>query len=323
MSREDLRLVADIGGSNARFALVAGAGGQPERSQVLSTAGFPSLAEAVEHYLAANGTPALRRAAFAVATPITGDAVSMTNCPWSFSVEATRQRLKLDRLLVLNDFEAQALALPHLPAAELRQVGGGTPVPGAACAVLGAGTGLGVSGLLPIGPGRWMPVVGEGGHVTLAAGNAREAAVIAACREERGHVSAEGLISGQGLSNLHRALLRLGGSATPGLSPPEITERGLSGADRLCREALELFCSLLGGVAGNLALTLGARGGLYVGGGIVPRLGEFFDRSAFRASFEAKGRFAAYLAPVPAYVILSANPGLQGAAAALEMEHPA
>jgi glucokinase len=322
MGREDLRLVADVGGSNARFALVAGPGGPPERSQTLSTADFPSLAEAVEHYLAAHGKPVLRRAAIAVATPITGDAVSMTNCPWAFSIEETRKRLKLERLLVLNDFEAQALALPHLSAAELRQVGGTAPVADAARAVIGAGTGLGVSGLVSAGAGRWLPVVGEGGHVTLAAGNAREAEVIAACREERGHVSAEGLISGQGLSNLHRALLRLGRRSAPPLSPPEITERGLSGTDPLCREVLDLFCSLLGGVAGNLVLSLGARGGLYIGGGIVPRLGEFFDRSAFRASFEAKGRFAAYLAPVPAYVILAANPGLLGAVAALGLEHP-
>ena len=315
---EPIHLVADIGGSSARFALVRGADAPLQYEQTLPSIDFATLAEALRHYLGQCGTPHIAAAAIAIASPVTGDLVKMTNHHWTFSVEETRRGLGFERLLLLNDLTALALALPTLPRSELRQAGGGEPVADAALALIGAGTGLGVSGLFPAGGTRWIPIAGEGGHATLAAGNEREAAIIAVCRERYGHVSAERLLSGMGLANIHWALATLAGGATPlALAPAEITHRGVAGSDALCAETLDIFCALLGSVAGNLALTLGARGGVYIGGGIVPKLGDYFHQSAFRARFEGKGRFADYLKPVPVYVIHAQNAALHGAAIAL------
>jgi len=202
----------------------------------------------------------------------------------------------------------------------LRQVGGTQPVAGAAIALIGPGTGLGVSGLFPSRDGSWLPIAGEGGHVTMCASNAREAQIIDTCRLEYPHVSAERLISGMGLTNLYTAIAKLAAAAPQALTPAEVTQRALAGSDPLCAEALQTFCAMLGSVSGNLALTLGAGGGLYVGGGIVPKLGDYFHRSPFRERFEAKGRFAGYLSPIPAYVIHAQNPALLGAAIALGVQ---
>lgn len=314
-----LRLVADIGGSSARFALLDEAG-QPAAVATLAVADHPTLADAVEAYLRQQGLPRPEEAAIAIANPVTGDQIRMTNHHWSFSVEQTRQQLGLDRLLVINDFTALALALPLLQPDELRQVGGEKPEPRSAIALLGPGTGLGVSGLVPAGDGQWLPVSGEGGHATIAACNEREAQIIGACRALHGHVSAERLLSGVGLPCLHQAIASLGGTEAPPLKPAEIVARGMDGQDAACAETLSVFCGLLGSFAGNLALTLGARGGVYIGGGIVPKLGDYFAASGFRSRFEAKGRFCGYLAPLPVYVIHAGEPALRGAAAALR--HP-
>jgi len=317
---ESPRLVADVGGTNARFALLSGLHARPGEALTLPTIDFPNLADAAEHYLRQCGSPAVREGAIAIANPITGDRVKMTNHHWSFSIEETRRRLGFERLLLINDFTALALALPALQKDELRQEGGDDPVPGTPLALIGAGTGLGVSGLFPRGDGQWIPISGEGGHVTLAATNQREAEIIDLCRSDHGHVSAERLLSGMGLVNLYSAIAKLAGSTPRTLVPAEVTQLGLAGSDPFCAEALEVFCALLGVVAGNLVLTLGARGGLYIGGGIVPKLGDYFHRSPFRSRFEAKGRFVAYLAPVPAYVIRAHNAALLGAAVALGAE---
>ena len=314
-----LSLVADIGGSNARFALVA-ADGCPRQVMTLPVQEHATLGDAVDAYLARQGRPELREAAIAIANPVCGDRVSMTNHHWTFSVEQTRQQLGLQRLLLLNDFTALALALPLLETDELQQVGGGTAEAGAPMALLGPGTGLGVSGLLPTGPGQWLPLSGEGGHATLAPADARQARIIDACREHYGHVSAERLLSGIGLPCLHQAIAALSGEQPAALTPAEIVTRALDGHDAHCVEALDVFCSLLGSFAGNLALTLGARGGVYIGGGIVPRLGRYFTDSAFRRRFEDKGRCRDYLAALPVYVIHAREPALRGAAAALR--HP-
>ena len=313
-----LNLVADIGGSNARFALMD-PGGRPTRVVTLAVRDHATLSDAVAAYLQQQAMECPREAAIAIANPVCGDQVRMTNHHWSFSVEQTRQQLGLDRLLLLNDFTALALALPLLEAHELRQIGGGAPAPGA-IALLGPGTGLGVSGLIPAGAGQWLPISGEGGHATLAPADARESLILDICRERHGHVSAERLLSGIGLPCLHQAIAALSGEQPDPLSPADIVARGLAAADAHCSEALSVFCSLLGNFAGNLALTLGARGGVYIGGGIVPRLGEYLAASAFRRRFEDKGRFREYLAPLPVYVIHASEPALRGAAAALR--HP-
>lgn len=308
-------LVADIGGTNARFALLDGKR-QPCAEHVLSCADFPGLTVAITTYLKRVGVAQLRQAAIAVATPITGDWIQFTNSDWSFSIEAARQELGLEKLLILNDFTALALALPLLGPDERRAVGGGTAIAEAPIGLIGPGTGLGVSGLVWSGS-RWIPLQSEGGHVTFSATDAQEWAVGQVLQRRFGHVSPERMLSGPGLTNLHIALAEVEGWPVEELPPADITERALTKSCPHCVEVVELFCGALGTAAGNLAITLGARGGIYIGGGIVPRLGEVFDRSAFRARFEAKGRFSTYLATIPTWVITAANPALRGVAAAL------
>jgi glucokinase len=314
------RLLGDVGGTNARFAIIAHAGADIGHVDALPSASFPSLLEAVRHYLAKHGHPAPRWCAIGIANPVVGDHLKMTNRAWSFSISELQRQLGLARLLVINDFTALALSLPVLDAAELRQVGGGTPLAGAPLALLGAGTGLGVSGLLPAQAGRRaIPVNGEGGHVTLAGVDEREDRVIAVLRGRFGHASAERALSGPGIENLYQAVCALAGVAPAAYSAPQITQHALAATDALCVEAMDLFFGFLGTVAGNLALSLGALGGLYIGGGIVPRLANAIDASRFRRSFEDKGRFQPYLAGIPAFVVQAkVSPALIGAARALE-----
>lgn len=316
----EARLLADVGGTNARFAWQAGPGAPLEQALTLACAEHPTLEAAMREYLARCGRPWPRAAAIAIANPVNGDRVQMTNHHWSFSVSAMQQALGFDRLEVLNDFTALALALPMLPAEALRQVGGGTALPAAAIGLLGPGTGLGVSGLLPDGRGGWVPLQGEGGHVSLPPANPREQQVVTALAQRYGHASAERAVSGQGLVDIHRALCRADDVLPPeGWNAAAVSQAALAGSDARCVEALEMFCAFLGSLAGNLALTLGAQGGIYIGGGIVPRLGPWFKRSPFRARFEAKGRFTNYLAAIPVFVIQSAqSPALLGATRALD-----
>jgi glucokinase len=314
------RLLGDIGGTNARFAWQAGHGAPLQDVLALATADHASVGAAIAHYLSRTGRSAPPWCAIGIANPITGDRVQMTNSHWSFSLSALQAELGFERLRVINDFTALALALPDLTPSELRQLGGGAAVAGEPIGLVGPGTGFGVSGLLPgAAPGTWVPLQGEGGHVTLAAADGREEAVLRVLRERFGHASAERAVSGMGLEALHAALTTLDAPGTSTALPAaEITTRALAGSDARCAEAVALFCSFLGSVAGNLALTLGARGGVYVGGGIVPRLGPLFAGSAFRERFEAKGRFRGYLAQVPVFVIhASVSPALLGAARAL------
>lgn len=309
-------LVADIGGTNARFARVPTPESQPQAVRVLRCNDHPGPAEAIETYLAATDGERPRAAVLAVAAPVLGDQVNMTNHPWRFSINELGRRLGLEKLRVLNDFTALALALPHLGPDELRPISVGQPRTRAPLALLGPGTGLGVSGLLPVGDTSWLPLAGEGGHVTLAAGNAREAAVIGEIRRGYPHVSAERVLSGSGLITLHRAVAQLDGIPAETADPAEITRRALDDGNPLCRETLNLFCALLGSVAGDLALTLGAHGGVYIGGGIVPRLGAFFGASPFRHRFTAKGRYTAYLERIPCHVVIAPTPALLGTARA-------
>jgi glucokinase len=325
MDREFPRLLGDVGGTNARWAWQPKAGSPIERVRSLPCAAFDAIDACIAQYLQLEGLPAPRCAAFGIATPITGDAVQMTNHPWRFSIAALQAKLGLERLLVLNDFEALAQAVPALAGDALRAVGGGSggggPAGGGNLAVIGPGTGLGVAGLVADGRGGWTTVVGEGGHVTLAASNAREASLLAILRERFGHASAERALSGPGLVNLYAAICTLEGEAARALDPADVITQALAHGDARCdqcAEALSTFAALLGSVAGNLALTLGARGGVYIGGGIVPRLGAQFDALPFRARFEAKGRFRSYLEPIPTWVITASAPALLGAARALD-----
>lgn len=313
-------LVADIGGTNARFALVDGAGAAPRDIRRVRCVDYPGPVEAVRAYLAelqagGAGQPPCW-AAFAVATPVGQDSIELTNSAWSFSRAESEAALGLDGLLMLNDFEALALSLPGLGPSQLR-AHGALPAARGALAVLGPGTGLGVGGLLETAHG-WRAVAGEGGHATLAAGDDFEAEILRLVRAEFAHVSAERLLSGIGLPTLYRAVARVRGEAAAELGAEEIGTRGADGSDALCAATLDTFCAMLGGFAGNVALTFGARGGLFIGGGIVPRFADFFFASRFRERFEAKGRFQAYLEAIPTALIVEPYAALYGAAAAIE-----
>lgn len=311
------RLLGDIGGTNARFALQYAPGAAFEASRTLACAEFPSLAAAMRQYLDETGARP-HWCAFGIANPVTGDLVRMTNHHWSFSISELKYDLGLTQLLVLNDFTALALALPVLGASELAQVGGAAPERDAPKALLGPGTGLGMSGLIPSGAGDYAALAGEGGHITMAAHDAREAEIIARLRERYDHVSAERVLCGRGLADLYEISAAMVHRPCENLTSAEVSARGIAGTDAACTAAVETFCAMLGTAAGDLALILGAFGGVYIGGGIVPKMGEYFARSPFRARFEQKGRFASYLARIPVYVIHAHYPALLGAARALD-----
>ncbi len=310
------RLLADVGGTNARFALEM-APGQIDTIQTLLCADYAEFALAVEAYLSASAHLPVRHAAIAIANPVQGDNIKMTNHDWEFSIENTLRRLSLDTLLVVNDFTALSMSLPHLEQSHCVRIGGGRALSGSVIGLVGAGTGLGVGGLIPA-EGRWIALGSEGGHVSFAAGDAREAAVLAYCWRTYSHVSAERLVSGPGIEMIYQALTDLKGIAQPEqLRTAHIVERALQGNDSLCMEVVECFCAMLGTVAADVAVTLGTLGGLYIGGGVVPRLGDYFARSPFRARFENKGRFSSYLAKIPTFVITDPYPAFVGIAAIL------
>lgn len=303
-------LIADIGATNTRCALLDDKGRivKSESFQNEAFTGIEGLTSIFLTHTRASDRP--RRAALAVAAPVLGDDVTMLNCDWRFSQAELRQNLGVGRLIVVNDFAAQAWALPALGPGDRRQVGDGLAVTRAAMAVLGPGSGLGVGGLVPSADG-WAAISGEGGHVTLAAATDDEAAVIRAMREEHGHCSAERLLSGPGLVRLYLALAAMAGRESSGVTPADVTALAAQG-EPLARRTVEMFFSMLGTVAGNLAVTLGARGGVYIAGGIVPRVLGAFEASGFRKRFVSKGRYRGYLEAIPTYVVTDAVPAFKG-----------
>lgn len=308
-----VRLLADVGGTNARFALQRD--GRFDCVEVLSCARHGTLADAMGSYLHAAArrgfaVDAIAHAAIAIANPVEGDRVSMTNHHWNFSIEELRGECALSTLLVVNDFAALAMSLPGLAPSQRERIGGGSELAGRPLGLIGPGTGLGVAGLVPAGD-AWIALAGEGGHASFAPGTDDEAAILDALRAEHGHVSAERLLSGPGIEAIHRVL------AGEQLGASEITARALAGTCAASLRTVETFCGILGSAAGNVALTLGATGGVYIGGGIVPRLGALFARSAFRRRFEDKGRLSSYVARIPTWVITEPYPALQGVAAML------
>jgi len=309
------RLIADIGGTYARFALET-APGHLERAVSLRCADHADFHAAVSAYLRTLPRLDIQHAAIAIANPVEGDQVRMTNYHWQFSIEEMRSRLGLQTLVVVNDFTALAMALPRLLPSQRRQVGGGAPVERSVIGLIGAGSGLGVSGLIPAGDG-WVALGTEGGHTSFSPRNEREIEILRHAMRQFPHVSFERLVSGPGLELILRALQDRDGVPIAPLTAPEITARALEASDPRCTEALEAFCAMLGTAAANLAVTQGAFGGIFIGGGIVPRLGAWFDRSPFRARFEDKGRFSDYLKAIPTYVITAEHATLEGAAAIL------
>jgi glucokinase len=310
---EKPRLIGDIGGTNARFAIARD--GRYNAPTNISTIDHPSFESAITAYLETLApSVVVHDAAFAVAGPVAGDDVKITNHNWSFSQSALKRLFGFDTLRVYNDFAGIALALPYIADDDLTKIGGGAAEKGFPKAAIGPGTGLGVGTLAPDSSGGWTILAGEGGHVTLAPENDRESALLTRLRRRYDHVSAERLLSGDGLVHLYEALCEMDGARFGSYKPSQITDETMYATDPHCREAVDMFCGMLGNVAGNLALTVGARGGVYIAGGIVPHLGDRFARSHFRARFESKGRFKPYMAAIPTYVIIHGNPALLGLA---------
>ena len=306
------KLLADIGATNVRFALLT-PDGLVQRTEVLRNLDYETIGEAIDAYLAP--VPRQERpseAAFGVAAPVIGDKVTMMNSPWTFSIEEVRRRYSWAALHVVNDFVANALAVPQLAGDDVVQVGEGKPADGEAIAVLGPGTGLGVAGLIRCA-GKWAAIAGEGGHATLAPMDSREAAIIDILRRQYAHVSAERVLSGPGLVNLYDALCELAGKPAAPLTPERITDL-YPGCDPQARETVMMFCGMLGTFAGSVALTFGARGGVYVMGGIVPKILGTFVQSGFRERFEFRGRYRAYLSEIPTFVVTRPNPAFLGLA---------
>jgi len=309
---DDLRVIGDIGGTHARFALAQhGAYSHQQRSDVSK---YKSLFEAMQDYLATLPPDMKPKVAVIdVAGPVRGDEIKMTNLDWSFSANDMKQRLGLKAFRVLNDFAAAASSIPYLPKADCFAIGPDLPALKGPVGVIGPGTGLGVGALIPDGE-RWTLVPGEGGHVSLPSSSEIEDRILAVLRKRWAHVSAERVLSGAGLVNLYRALCEIDGVAAAPFTPADVTDHATRGTDPVCVRAFGHFCEMLGTVAGDLALTLGATGGIYIAGGILLRFKEAFAASGFRARFENKGRFRDWLRTVPTPLILEESPALLGLA---------
>jgi glucokinase len=314
-------LLADIGGTNVRFGLAMPLSNRVEQVTALRCADYPGPIEAAIDYLDRHGLRSgqLQYAAFAVATPINEHVIHLTNSNWLIDRAQIERALGLIKLTLVNDFEALAMALPSLAASDYRLVGDAQPRGALTKAVVGPGTGLGV-GAVAYHNGHWAAIPGEGGHVTLAAADDFEAEVIKAARAQFSHISAERLLSGIGLPVLHAAVSAVSNLPVEPMSAAQITERGVAGTDASCVATLDAFFALLGSFAGNAALTLGARGGVFIGGGIVPRVFDAFEKSRFRARFESKGRFAPYLKEISTAVITAPYPALAGLAHAVAQD---
>lgn len=318
------RLLGDFGGTTVRLALQK-PGGPARRIRRYDAAEFTGIDEALHHYfndvqLRPSAQP--QAAAFAIAGPVFGTRIRMTNLPWAISLPTLRRSFGFHTLLAVNDFVAVAESIPYLAEQDRRKLGRGAAIAGKPIVAFGPGTGLGVSALVPIegSTGRWQAIATEGGHVTLPATSPEDAAIIAELQTRFGHVSAERVLSGPGLANLHAAVSALAGAPLEAPLAPAAVTRAAQRGDKMAKRAVMLFCAMLGSVAGNLALTYGAQGGVYIAGGIVPKLGALFDTRIFRARFAAKGRYHGYLEDIPTYLITHKLPGLIGLAALLDRE---
>lgn len=310
-----MMLVGDIGGTHGRFGVVADDGVRPDRVAIEEGDAHASFESAVAAYLEKLGDRP-RRAAFAVAGPVDeeGHARITNRKSWLIDPAALTQKFGFETVLVLNDFAAQAASLPHLEPSELTAIGDAAPRE-ATKAALGPGTGLGVAALVREADGGWLPLPSEGGHVELAATDAREAAVFEIVRAEKGRVEAEALLSGPGLVRLHAALARVEGRADDLETTAAEIVAAASGADGAARATVALFLTMLARFSGDVALTFGATGGVYLCGGVAPRLLGLLDAGAFRAVFEAKAPHERMLRAIATEVVTSPVAGLVGCAA--------
>jgi glucokinase len=320
-------LVGDIGATYTRFAPATPGG--IGKLKVYHTKEFDNIQSAIRRYISET-KHRFQEAAFAAAGPVSNGKVSLVNANWCFSKTELQETFNFRDVILLNDFEAVAMAMPsivskfetnnpeqdqHQPGRDLRKIGGGTRIPTAPMAVIGPGTGLGVAGLVPASDHHWIALAGEGGHATMASVTSEESEVISLLQYRWGHVSAERALSGPGLADLYYCLCILRGiKARPIKDSRQVTQAAFEEdpTDPVCMGAFNLFCSMLGTVAGNVALTFGAKGGLFISGGILPRYSDRLMASPFRARFESKGRLSAYVSNIPTYLVLHRAPALQG-----------
>lgn len=304
-------LIADIGGTNARFGIVDREG--THDLMYLSCADYTGPAEAAQDYFQKIGlTRRPVAGVMAVAGPVQGDLINFTNLQWSFRQSRLQADLGLTSLAVMNDFKAVALAVPGLDPALVSKIGGGDPVPQGAIGVIGPGTGLGVASLI-WGGQHYIAQPGEGGHVTMPPINEREYAIFQQLRVKYHHISAERVCSGKGLENLYNAVRVLDQKMDkPDLTAPEISAHAIKGSCEIAQECLDLMLKFLGRISGNLGLTLGAQGGVYIAGGIPTKLGDYFKTSAFLEEFQAKGRQRDFMAGIPVYMVHHDAIGLLG-----------
>jgi len=315
---KETALVVDVGGTRLRFAIATNQGDRVaiDRAVERRAEDYPNFYAALAEYLSTIRELWPKRVALAVAAPVAGDEVVLTNRDWRIRGPALSERFGFEQAILVNDFVALANAIPLIPAAGRRRIGNGRAAPGAPSALLGPGTGLGVA-IMVQAPSGQIVVASEGGHASFAPETERETALARGLQWRHGHVSWERLLSGPGIAQIYEILAELDQGIGVALAPELVSARALQGADRLAVEALQMFAGLLGSFAGNLALTAGARGGVFLGGGILPQLADFLDGSTFRARFEAKGRFADYLSTIPTTLILEGEPTLLGLAATL------
>lgn len=308
----EIAILADIGATSSRFAILAGA--EATLMTTYAVADHATPVEAARVFLsgpAAGFKP--RIAVFAAAGPVENGRVTMVNAAWTVDAEQIQQGLGLRAAHVINDFEAQGWALPGLRPTDLAEIGH-VSLPGqGTMAVLGPGTGFGLAALASNGSTE-LVLVTEAGHATLPSENRREDAIILSLRERLQHVSLERVLSGSGLVHLYDAIAEIDGLSGPQRSAAEIVEHALAGDCAVSHATLDAFCAFLGSVAGNAALTLGAQGGVFIAGGIAPRFIEFLKQSAFRERFEAKGRLMPYLAGIPTWVVVHPYPAFVGLA---------
>ncbi len=309
----ELALVGDIGGTNSRFGLVEPGSTQVSRVAVQKNDNFASLEDSIAAYVKALGLGALAAAAVAVAGPVEGDTVALTNRDWRFTRESLRAAAKARSFRLLNDFEALALSLPHLHGEDIVQIGGETPAKPAVKIVLGPGTGLGMATLAPLPQGGWMALPGEVGHITLPVTTREEFDWREKMSKPGVPFEAEDAITGGGLLRMYRAV-----AETPRLATPEdVLQAALAGTDQAAVKTLDQFITWLARIAGDAAMTMQARGGVYLAGGIAPSIVPILKTGAFRAIFQEKGRLAHVMRPIPVYVIIDRFPAFKGCAAAI------
>ncbi|MBA6338388.1 glucokinase [Colwellia sp. BRX8-7] len=320
MSESILNLVADIGGTNIRFGLVND-DGQTSDIKTYQCDQYDSLADVISVYLALhNAAGKTINACLAIACPVETDQITMTNLPWTFSQSSLKKALNISQLFLINDYTAIAHAVPLLTQAQKVQIGEGVAIADKPISICGPGTGLGVANLVPTTDG-WCCLGGEGGHVDFAPVDADEIKILSYLLETKQHrISYEQLLCGRGLEQIYQAFLSIDNLPKSNLSAEQISAKAIDGSCPICEKALHQFCNTLGSFAGNLALTLGCFGGVYIAGGIVPRFIDFIKNSNFRQRFDTKGRLSSFINNIPTYVITENQPGLIGASAYIRQQ---